>query len=155
MPRAALPVAGTVALGVLLAACATSDHLYLLRREVTCSPFTGPVPFLAAPPDRQYVEVARIEASGAVFVPTKWETLRFYLCLEALSVEADAVFGLEQDHIGYSIGFTPLKVDWTNKKLTGVAIRYLEPGEQPEDVEAPPVDEGGALVEDLEESAAP
>jgi len=125
-----------------------------MDRDVSCSPFAESVT-LAEPPDRPHVEGARIEASGAVFVPTNWETLRFYLCREALEVKADAVFGLDQGHIDYSIGLTLLTVDWTNKKLTAIAIRYLEPGERPEDFEAPPLSGGGALLEDLEESAAP
>ena len=127
----------------LLAGCAASDHLYLVRRDVRCSPFGEPMPFLPEPPAEAHVAVARIEASGAIFVPTTWETLRLYLCREALAVEADAVFGLEQGHVDYSIGFTPLSVDWTNKKLTGVAVRFLEPGQAAEEVEGPLLDEEG------------
>lgn len=111
---------------------------------MTCSPFAGPVLFLAEPPD--HAQVARIEASGALFVPTTWE---------ALVVEADAVVGLEQDHIAYSFGFTPLKVDWTNKKLTAVAIRHLDAGEKPEDVEAPPAGNGAEAIEEIDAGAPP
>jgi len=142
MPRthgvAALGLAGS-----LLAGCATSDHLYLVRREVQCTPFGEPIEFLPGPPAEPHVAIARIEASGAIFVPITWEMLRLYLCREALAVEADAVFGLEQEQVDYSIGFTPLSVDWTNKRLTAVAVRFLEPGETPEEVEVPMLDEEG------------
>lgn len=137
-------------LALLLAGCATWDHLYLVEREVKCAPFKDPVVFLPDPPVEPYVELAHVEASGRVFIPVTWEELRFHLCLAALEVDAEAVIGLAQDHIDYSLGFTPLKVDWTNKKLTGIAIRYLDPGERKQDVVAPPAGETPA-----EEADAP
>jgi hypothetical protein len=127
----------------LLAGCVTSDHLYLVRREVTCSDADAPVEFLARPPERPYVEIARLEASGRVFAPVAWEKLRVYLCEEALLVDADAVVALQQEDVDYSFGFTPLKVDWVNKRLVGTAIQYLDPSARPDDVEVPPITEGG------------
>lgn len=141
--------------GALRAGCATSDSMYLVRREVHCSPLGEPIGFLPERPVEPHVDIARIEASGAIFIPTSWEVLRTYLCREALAVEADAVIDLDQDHISYSIGFTPLEVDWTNEKLTAVAIRFLRPGQVPDEVEVPVPDEGGRTADAVESADGP
>lgn len=132
------PVAAPLVAGLLLSGCATSDHMYLVDREVHCSVTHGPIEFLGESPTRPYVAVARIEAPSMVFVPTSWESLRLHLCREALDVDADAVIALEQGDLDYSVGFTPFKLDWTNKRLKAVAIRSLEPGERLEDAAAVP-----------------
>jgi len=131
-----------VALAVL-AACATSDHLYLVKRSVKCSPFHAAIEFLPEVPARPHAQLAHLEAGQVLFLWTRWERLRKQLCVQAVAIGADAVILLTRSQHPYDIGFIPIGISGKNKKLTGIAIVYVEDDSAKalESIEAPPIEE--------------
>jgi hypothetical protein len=128
---------------LVLVGCATSDHLYLVKRSVKCSPFHDAIEFLPEAPERPHAKLAHVEAGQVLFFWTRWEALRKHLCLQAVGVGADAVILPTRSQHPYDIGFVPLSISGDNKKLTGVAIVYVE-DDSPEALdalEAPAVEE--------------
>ena len=122
-----------------LAGCATSDHFYLVKRSVKCSPFHDPIEFLPSAPERPHAELAHVEAGQVLFFWVRWEVLRKHLCVQAVALGADAVILPKLGQHPYDIGFVPLSISGANKKLTGIAIVYVEDGSAQalEQVEAP------------------
>jgi hypothetical protein len=122
-----------------LTGCATSDHFYLVKRSVKCSPFHDAIEFLATAPERPHAELAHVEAGQVLFFWVRWEVLRKHLCAQAVAIGADAVILPKRGQHPYDIGFVPLGISGANKKLTGIAIVYVEDGSAQalEKVEAP------------------
>ena len=136
-------VAPLLVVAVALAGCATSDHLYLVKRSVKCSPFHDAIEFLPEAPDRPHAELAHVEAGQLLFFWTRWENLRKHLCIQAVRLGADAVILPTRGQHPYDIGLVTASISGNNKKLTGVAIVYVEDDspEALEEVEAPPLDD--------------
>ncbi len=128
---------------VAVVGCATSDHLYLVKRSVKCSPFHDAIEFLPEAPERPHAELAHVEAGQVLFFWTRWEALRKHLCVQAIQLGADAVILLTRGQHPYDIGSVTIGIAGRNKKLTGVAIVYVE-DDSPEALqalEAPPLEE--------------
>ncbi len=133
--------AALLLLTALLCGCATTDHYYLGKRSVKCSPLHDAVEFLPERPSRPFAELAHVEAGQILFFWTRWETLRKHLCIKALGLGADAVILSERRQHRYDIGILPFGIAGDNKKLTGTAIVYLDDDgpQAPEELEAPPL----------------
>ncbi len=128
---------------LVLVGCASSDHLYLVKRSVKCSPFHDAIEFLPEAPERPHAELAHVEAGQVLFFWTRWEALRKHLCVQAIQIGADAVILLTRGQHPYDIGSVTIGIAGRNKKLTGVAIVYVE-DDSPEALqalEAPPLEE--------------
>ena len=132
-----------VLLTALLCGCATTDHFYLGKRSVKCSPLHAAVEFLPERPSRPFEELAHVEAGQILFFWTRWETLRKYLCIKAVGLGADAVILSERRQHRYDIGIIPFGIAGDNKKLTGIAIVYLDDDDPqaPEEIETPPLED--------------
>jgi hypothetical protein len=115
--------------GLVLAACISTDHLYLGNERYAPRPSPATVEFLADAPSKPFTKIAVVEAVGRS-TSTSWEEIRAALGEEAAKIGADAVMDLSMgsNMVGGVTGHRGMVTGGVGerRKLTGVAIRYKE-----------------------------